>query len=80
MCKLYDLFAYYITVTLEAHPVLLFGEVHSKLRRSSCEDGPTQKRGGYELNNMRHHLFLVQCLAHLCHKFHPVYSFMPLKG
>lgn len=63
-----------ICVPLEAHPVLLFGEVHSKLGRSSCKDSPTQKWGGYELHNMRKHL-LLWCLAYLCDKFNPVHSF-----
>lgn len=70
---------YYIIVTSETHPVLLLGEVHSKLGRSRGEDCPTQKRGGYELNNMRNHFLFLWCLAHLCHKFNPVHSFMLLQ-
>lgn len=67
-------------VTLEAHPVLLLGEVHPKLGRSCCEDCPAQKWGGDELNDMRHHLLLLGRLVYLCHKFNPVHSFMLLKG
>lgn len=78
--KLYIDPVYHITVMLETHPMLLFGEVHSKLSRSRCEDCPTQKWGGYELNDMRHHFLLFWCLAYLCHKFYPVYSFMLLNG
>ena len=63
---------------LLSHPVLLFGEVHPKLGRSRCEDRPTQKWGGYELNDMWQNLLLWR-LAYLCHQFHSVYSFMLLK-
>lgn len=52
-----------IIVTMEAHPVLLLGEVHSELGRSRCEDRPAQKWGRYELNNMRHHLLLLRRLV-----------------
>lgn len=66
-------------VTLEAHPVLLLGEVQPKLGRSRCEDGPPQERGGYELNNMRHHFILLRGVAHLRHELYPVHSFMLLQ-
>lgn len=62
-----------------SHPMLLLGEVHPKFGRSCSEDRPSQKWGGYELNDMRHHHLLLWCLAQFCYKFYPVNSFMLLQ-
>lgn len=66
--------------TLETHPVLLFGEVHSKFGRSCCENRAAQERGRYELNNVRQHLLLLCFRPYFGYKFYPVDSIMLLRG
>lgn len=59
-----------------AHPMLLFGKIHSKLCRTGRKDCSTQKWRGNELHNQWHHFLMLRGLTHLSNQLELEHTLM----
>ena len=80
MKSLKDIFGQIVYSNECTDAMLVFGEVHPELGRSSGEDRPAQKGRRDELDDVGHHLFLLWSMAHLRHQLHPINPFVLLQS